>query len=727
VEQPEWKCRVTKDLSIILPCLNEQDNLVELHSRISATIAQLGIDAEIIVVDDGSSDGTSRVAKKLSSDKAIDVVIRRHATNRGIFQAWKSGISVARGDFVLFMDSDLQNPPETIAELWHQMQRREAHLIQAARVESSEFEIGRTRSTKALNSILNWFYRDNAHDSKSGFFIAPKSVAEDILNLQRTYNFPHTFVRISALSKGYTCSEIFAPFAPRARGSSVFEDRMLVYVYFQVMLDVFRGLFEFKIRHHPARLALIEFSKQFQERDPYRGLRKLRLDFYYATMPLHAWLLRPSSKAVFIALRKTQWASAAQLEEFRTRQLKRIVWHAYVNVPYYRGAMNKLSVTPEAIRSLDDIQKLPLLSKFDLRKNIEYKMFSQNSNWKTIHKIVTSGSTGRPSIAYGEQTQLEIRAGSTLRGAEWAGWRIGDRQMRLWHQTLGMSWTQSVREKIDARLLRRRFVPAFEMTEESLAGLIRSIESYKPVLIDGYAESLNFVASYLRAGHQINHRPKGVISSAQMLTTQTRHEIETALATTVFDKYGAREFSGIAYECEAGSRHTMDESYVVELLKDESPVKPGGTGEVIVTDLNNFAVPMLRYRIGDLAVQPKRATCTCGRSMSMIGKIEGRTQALVHCANGRWIPGTFFAHFFKEHESQISHFHVVQKVRASFDLLLVKNRGWDPVGWQRVLDELRDYVGDTDINVRFVSEIPMLKTGKRTPVTSKVRFDFQNQ
>jgi len=111
----------------------------------------------------------------------------------------------------------------------------------------------------------------------------------------------------------------------------------------------------------------------------------------------------------------------------------------------------------------------------------------------------------------------------------------------------------------------------------------------------------------------------------------------------------------------------------------------------------------------------------------MIGKIEGRTQALVHCANGRWIPGTFFAHFFKEHESQISYFQVVQKVRASFDLLVVKNKGWDPVGWQHVLDELKDYVGDTDIKVKFVSEIPLLKTGKRTPVKSKVRFDFQNQ
>jgi phenylacetate-CoA ligase len=444
-------------------------------------------------------------------------------------------------------------------------------------------------------------------------------------------------------------------------------------------------------------------------------------------MSLHAWLLRPSSKDVFIALRKTQYASADQLKEFRTRQLIRIVWHAYVNVPYYRNAMNRAGVMPEEIKTLDDIRKLPLLSKDDLAQNVHYAMFSRDSNWKTTQKIVTSGSTGRPSISYGEQSQLEIRAGSTLRAAEWTGWRIGDRQMRLWHQTLGMSWTQSIREKIDALLLRRRFIPAFEMTEDSLNEFIRSIESFKPVLIDGYAESLNLIASFLRAGKSIRHQPKGVISSAQMLTSQTRHEIETALATTVFDKYGAREFSGIAYECEEGSKHVMDDSYILELLKAGVPASVGDTGEVVITDLNNFAVPMIRYRIGDLAVQPKRANCPCGRSMSLIGKIEGRTQALVHCANGRWMGGAFFLHFFKDYESQISYFQVVQKVRGAFDLLVVKNNNWNPIAWQRVIEELKGYVGGTDIKVRFVREIPMLKTGKRTPVTSKVPFDFQNQ
>jgi phenylacetate-CoA ligase len=194
----------------------------------------------------------------------------------------------------------------------------------------------------------------------------------------------------------------------------------------------------------------------------------------------------------------------------------------------------------------------------------------------------------------------------------------------------------------------------------------------------------------------------------------------------VFDKYGAREFSGIAYECEAGSQHVMDDSYVLELLKGGVPAATGATGEVIITDLNNFAVPMIRYRIGDLAEQTDVTNCLCGRSMSTLGQIQGRTQALIHCANGRWIPGTFFAHFFKEYENLILFFQVVQKVRGAFDLLVVKNKNWDPVGWQKVLDDLKDYVGDTDIKVRFVNEIPLLKTGKRTPVTSKVRFDFQN-
>lgn len=713
------------DLSVVVPCLNESENIPSLLKRIDAVTSRLGLRAEVNIVDDGSSDGTGEEAVRVAAGLSIDVNVIRHDSNRGIFESWKSGTSAANGDFVLFMDADLQNRPESIPDLWHRMQERESHLVQGVRIPANSLDKSRARDSRALNWILNALYRDSASDSKSGFFIAPVAVVRDILNIRKQYAYPHTFIRMSALSRGYTVEEVLTPFEPRTAGDSIFNGAKLLRVYSRVIVDLFRGLSEFRRREHPARRALLEFAEPYPEHDPYRGARKFRMNLYYATMPLHAWLLRRSSRDLFIALRKTQFAASQQVEEFQFRQLQRLVWHAYVNVPYYRYALQAAGVVPDDIRELTDIEKLPLLSKDDVADNVHYGMFAKNPAWKKLHRIVTSGSTGRPSTSYGEQTQLEIRHGSTLRAAEWTGWRIGDKQMRLWHQTLGMSWSQSVREHMDAWLLRRKFIPAFELTPEALNNLIRDIEEYRPVLLDGYAESLNFLATYTNTGREIAHQPHAIMSSAQMLTTQTRDQIETTMGCKVYDKYGAREFSGIAYECAYGSKHAVSDSYILEVLSNNAVTPVGETGEVVITDLNNFAVPMIRYRIGDLALQVENAPCACGRAFRQLGPIQGRTQALVHCANGRWIPGTFFAHFFKEYESDVQFFQVIQEVSGAFDLLVVKNEAWSEAGWNRMLVDLRDYVGETEIRVSFVEEIPLLKTGKRTPVISKVKFDFQ--
>jgi phenylacetate-CoA ligase len=713
------------ELSIVIPCLNEEENVIELLERVNSALAPSNVFFEVVMVDDGSTDKTSSLSRKFAKQIGMKIQVVQHSETKGIFQSWKTGSEAANGDFLLFMDADLQNQPESILDLWQEMQERNSHLVQGVRVPSSSLQNERARDTKALNAILNFVYRDNARDSKSGFFVAPKSVVLDVLSIKKSYSYPHTFVRVSARSKGYTVSEVLTPFDARKAGSSIFDGAKFIKIYTKVLLDIFRGIPEFRKVNHPARTALIELSNNKEDIDPYRGLRKLRLNIYYATMPLHAWLLRSSSKQVFLALRKTQFVAKKELEKFQLRQLQKLVWHSYVNVPYYRSAMKKSGVFPEQIRQLSDIQLLPLLSKDDVASHIHYGLFSKNPIWKKLHKVVTSGSTGRPSTSYAEQAQLEIRHGSTLRSAEWTGWRIGDRQMRLWHQTLGMSRVQASKEKLDAWLLKRKFIPAFELTEKSLDQLVDQIEDYKPVLMDGYAESLNFLATYSNSGKTINHAPKAIMSSAQMLTSQTRDEIELAMSCKVYDKYGAREFSGIAYECDSSSKHVVGDSYIVEVLKDNKEVKAGKVGEVIITDLNNFAVPMIRYRIGDLALQADDNECSCGRRFKKLGPIQGRTQALVHCANGRWLPGTFFAHFFKEYENQVLFFQIVQEVSGKFDLLVVQNKEWSEEGWITVMRDLREYTGDTQITVSFVDEIPLLKTGKRTPVVSKVKFDYQ--
>src|SRR5204862_1742951 len=146
------------------------------------------------------------------------------------------------------------------------------------------------------------------------------------------------------------------------------------------------------------------------------------------------------------------------------------------------------------------------------------------------------------------------------------GWRFGDRQARLWHQTLGMTRVQVLRERIDALFLRRLFIPAFEMKASNLEEFVDRIRRHEPVLVDGYAESLSFLASYLREGGRSGFSPRAVMSSAQVLPENVRTIIEDGFHTKVFDKYGSREFSGIAYECGESDHHVMDESYLVELL-----------------------------------------------------------------------------------------------------------------------------------------------------------------
>ena len=458
--------------------------------------------------------------------------------------------------------------------------------------------------------------------------------------------------------------------------------------------------------------------------------RRSYLWIYLRTMPLHAWLI--TGKGVSYSYRElmeTEYLSLDELNQLQQKKLVEIMHFAYDNSEFYRERFDSVGILPHEINEVSKLTRIPLLSKKDVRENLNTGLLVKSVSQDQILQINTSGSTGEPFTIYANREQLEFRFASTLRAAEWTGWRIGDRQARLWHQTLGMSKTQAIKERIDALLLRRLFIPAFEVDAKSIQKIVKKLNRFKPVLIDGYAESLNLLASYItQSGEEITFKPKAIMSSAQALPDETRKQIERAFDTKVFDKYGSREFSGIAYECESHQgHHIMEESYVVELLVGERPAEIGEIGEIVVTDLLNRAVPMIRYRIGDLAVAMDNSKpCECGRSHRRIGRIEGRTQAIVHCANGVWLPGTFFAHFFKGYENCVRFFQIHQSQKGEFELKMVKGSGFSIEKFDELIRDLRKYVGETKIDVVEVDEIPMVRTGKRSPVVSLITDDFQS-
>jgi len=292
-----------------------------------------------------------------------------------------------------------------------------------------------------------------------------------------------------------------------------------------------------------------------------------------------------------------------------------------------------------------------------------------------------------------------------------------------------MNITQVVREKIDAWFNRRLFIPAFEMSDENINRFVMQLSAYKPVLVDGYAESFNFLAQYLKDRKIVGFKPKAIVSSAQALPDHSREIIEKSFECGVFDKYGSREFSGIAYECDAHEgHHVCAESYVVEIMKDGRPARPGELGEVVVTDLNNLCLPMIRYRVGDLAVAMDTAiVCHCGRGLPRIGKIEGRVQSMIIGKGGKYIPGTFFAHLFKDYGDIVRQYQILQEEIGVVQLKIIRGQKFVQLQMDKVINDLRNYLGDeTELRVEFVEKIQMVRTGKHQGSISKLKFDFQN-
>lgn len=716
-------------LSVIAPCYNEEANVRALTERVLAMFDERSIVGELVLVNDASTDQTGPVLDELAQQHQRLVVVH-HETNRGIEGGWRSGLQASQGSYVCFMDADLQNLPEDVWRLYSEIRFSGLDMVQGYRSAIGRLRNSRYLLSKGLNIMLNLLMGMRLRDNKSGFVIATRECMEDVLEHQYRYDYFQTFITVAAHAKRYSIGEIETLFVNRLAGESFIKKWPLRLVS-RVFIDVIKAFLEYRVfRKRRSVIGEHLAAHPPKRRDPpLRGLRALVFHLFFLTMPLHKWLISSNAKWLLARLKESQWLEPTEIKTLQERRLRRLVRHAYRTVPYYRNMMDAQGIRPEEVQTLEDLRSFPLLGKDDVRKNLYFDLFASDHDKSQMLRIATSGSTGEPFVIYVERSQLEMRWASTWRATEWTGWRFGDRQARLWHQTLGMSWSQVARERIDSWFMRRLFIPAYDLTDENLPHFMRKLRRHKPTLVDGYAECFNFLAYYARTHEVEGVRPRAVMSSAQALPEQVRRTIEEQFHTRVHDKYGSREFSGIAYECEQQEgHHVQAESYIVELLKDGRPARPGEVGEVVVTDLNNFCVPLIRYRVGDLATAMDAwEPCACGRGLPRIGDIQGRTQAIVVCEGGKWLPGTYFSHFFKDYDHIVRQYQVVQQQEGAFELKIVKGSQFNDHGfYEELMPALRQTVGhNMQIDVQFVDEIPLGRTGKRQGVVSRLGLDFQ--
>jgi phenylacetate-CoA ligase len=371
-----------------------------------------------------------------------------------------------------------------------------------------------------------------------------------------------------------------------------------------------------------------------------------------------------------------EWWSPEEIRAFQWGALQESVRFAWEHNPYYRGLWSRHGVSPEVLRTLEDFRRFPIVEKADLRAALQAGTAHSTGVGSSPIWLSSTGSTGEPFRFPLDRPSARLRRALTFRAREAAGHYDGDRNCKLWrtqaHEPLG--------ERLRKRWLHRQLelsVYDDENPKESylddtkLAAMCERIRSFKPRVIDGYVSALRLLAQYIVTRHENGLTPRAVVTGGEVLDAPTRELIAAAFRCTVFDRYGGTEAGLIAHECghdPAHRLHLQADAVYVETVRGDEPVASGERGELIVTSFHSRALPLIRYRLGDVArLEPNGERCRCGRGLPLLSHIEGRVNDLFLLPGGRTLSSHVFHKVFRDARS-VRAFQVVQSGENTFEV-----------------------------------------------------------
>ncbi len=449
--------------------------------------------------------------------------------------------------------------------------------------------------------------------------------------------------------------------------------------------------------------------------------------FNVAPAPIHRALVRTGYKLVHgrsllgqkaASLEQSQWWPADRMRDFQWQRLQQVVSHAYQHVPYYRDAMQQLGMLPEDIREPADFARLPILDKATINAEQDRLVDETVPPEKLIH-TASGGSTGRPVNLYHDAEFVAAYRAVKLRNFRWAGWEPGDAWARLWGSQFDVAPHNALKQQVLDKLSRILILPCWDMSEAAMARYVRALQNFRPAVIEAYTTPMYLFARYVESRGVDDIRPKGIITSAEMLYPHQRELIERVFDCKVFNRYGGRELGDVAHECPDGTMHLNAEHVYVEFVRDGRPAQPGEPGEIILTPLTLYGMPLLRYRVEDVG-SPSDAVCSCGRGLPAMSVVEGRVQDLISLPEGGYLPGEFFPHMLKDFD--VVQFQVVQDRLDHLTLRLVRGPKFGDEQLKYVQDKVSVYTqGKITMSVEFPERIEPTPSGKFRYTISQIQ------
>jgi len=418
-----------------------------------------------------------------------------------------------------------------------------------------------------------------------------------------------------------------------------------------------------------------------------------------------------NSDFYFEELGKSERLNEDEMQEQQCARFLKILRHSFVTVPYYRNWLKQENATFDDFASVSDLKYLPVIDREMLRSNSNQFLSDNFRNSKDLIRISTSGTTGTPVSIYCDRDVRTHHYAFWRRLRDWFGVNhLAKRATLFGRVIMSPDNNRPPFWRLD-RCQNIMLMSSYHLAESNIAAYISALRRFEPSEILGYPSSIYRLARYIVDRNLDPLRPKVVITTAETLLPYQRNTIEVAFNCPLVNQYGCSEMMFFASQCEFGRMHVHLEHGIIEILdKDQNEVPNGSSGDVVASGLINPVMPLVRYKIGDLATLSSD-TCQCGRKFPILGSIDGRKDDAIKTPDGMLVGR--LSPIFKVRKGIIET-QIAQTAKDVLEVRIVTSREYH----EKVGDEL---VRQLELRVGKKMKISIVKT-KRIPRNSAGKF-----
>jgi phenylacetate-CoA ligase len=411
-------------------------------------------------------------------------------------------------------------------------------------------------------------------------------------------------------------------------------------------------------------------------------------------------------------LRDRERIPPAERERATLQRLGRLLQLAKKHVPYYRRVLGAVDFKPESMTSTSDLARLPLLTKRVIQEHLE-ELLSESADRAKLIRDKTGGSTASPLVFYYNEDRLDWRKAAEQRHNEWAGVELGMKCAALWGARRDFAGASTRLGRLRTYLTSNlRVLDASSVTDPAFDSFIDELNRFRPDYILAYAQALAYFARYIRDNGRHVPSPGVIITSAETLSPADRALIEEVFRSRVYDRYGCREVSVIASECEEHTMHINDDGLYLEFVRDDgTPCQPGEPGRILVTDLLNDVMPLIRYEIADLGA-PLDVACPCGRTLPAMKMAMGRVTDFIITPTGRKVSGSAITAYVITNIEGLGRVQLYQREQNAITVKVVPNSRFNADTLRLLEKRIRAFMDNIEPVFEVVDEIPIPESGK---------------